>query len=521
MIVRTKGSVRVLVQQKKKRRLGACHPFKVKIMRITLLKENDPNAGRLIEALRHIGYDNYEAIADILDNSIDAGATTIWIRVVQRNSEPEIYIADNGIGMDEETLDQALRLGSETVRDGKSDLGRFGMGLVTASLSIARRLVVITRNDVGTLASSWDVDTILEKNAFVKTFGKASSAKEQIFDEITEGSPHGTVVILKKCDRLSNRSNTTLMAKTLAGHIARVYRHFIRAGRNIFINGELLQALDPMQGDEGEIIMDEFIPIAVAGLTEKVRCKIVLVPEQTSSETEVSRSMRNQGFSILRNHREIVSAVTLQMFTKHNDFNRMRGEIFFPSSLDEFVGIEFTKRQVSLEQSLNDQLRAILVPTCRTIKRREATRHKTADAPVRKGLHDQSKKLIAEKSKLLVRPRRRTKGGVSNQVDQDGRRAALAATLDCEFVEEKLGPNGQIYECDSSGSKVLIRYNVEHPFFQKFVSENVGEGRLVTTTDFLIFSMALAELHFIEDTEADYINTFKALLSSNLRTLLN
>ena len=78
----------------------------------TFTKANDPNAARLIESLRHIGYDNYVALADLVDNSIDAGATHISITVQKRGDDVSIIIADDGEGMEYEVLDQALRLGS-------------------------------------------------------------------------------------------------------------------------------------------------------------------------------------------------------------------------------------------------------------------------------------------------------------------------------------------------------------------------------------------------------------------------
>ena len=97
-------------------------------------RPNDPNAGRLIESLRYLGYGNYEAVADIVDNAIDAEARHISLRVQQRNNQPQISIADDGIGMTKEVLDQAMRLGSLTTRDLTSDLGKFGMGLVTTPI---------------------------------------------------------------------------------------------------------------------------------------------------------------------------------------------------------------------------------------------------------------------------------------------------------------------------------------------------------------------------------------------------
>src|SRR5271170_7359722 len=118
-------------------------------------RPNDPNAGRLVESLRYLGYGNYEAIADLLDNSIDADAQHISIRVVQRAGQPLISVADDGTGMTHSILDEAMKLGSLTGRDLNSDLGKFGMGLVTASLSIAKNCHVVTRGSDGCWSSAW------------------------------------------------------------------------------------------------------------------------------------------------------------------------------------------------------------------------------------------------------------------------------------------------------------------------------------------------------------------------------
>ena len=159
---------------------------------------NDPNAGRLVESLRHLGYGNYEAIADIVDNSIDADAQRIAVRIQQKTNQHQISIADTGRGMSKSVLDQAMRLGSITQRDVHSDLGKFGMGLVTASLSIARKCHVITRGEDGCLSSAWDVDEIIAQNAFMKHFEQATSEEVQILDDEIGADTTGTIVILSK-----------------------------------------------------------------------------------------------------------------------------------------------------------------------------------------------------------------------------------------------------------------------------------------------------------------------------------
>ena len=504
--------------------------------------ENAPNAGRLVESLRFLGYGNYEAVADIADNSVDAGAHHLKIRIFQRENEPQIWIADDGSGMDTKILDQAMRLGSLVDRDANSDLGKFGMGLVTASLSMARRCQVITKGPDGYLSSAWDVDEIIKQNAFYKYFAKADKEEVAVFNSLLDTANTGTVVMLSKCDFLTNR-NLTSFASNLKSHLGRVHRYFLTSSLEIAVNNEMVSPIDPLQLQDAqtEIVMDDQIQVSI-GLDgnkriENVRVRVVLVPETPATELDIGRSMKSQGFYIMRNQREIMNAATLDFFTKHNDFNRMRGEIFFPGTMDRLVGIEFTKRQVNLDQSLHDQLASYLVPTCRHIKRSEATKKRVETSPLQDQIHKQSAKAIAEKDKLLVKPKARIEKRSSPQhsnpnadrkeVDSDRERKnltriqAIEAKLNCEIREEKLGPNGQIYECDLVGRKIVLRYNVEHPFYQRFVSDNIHEARLVNATDFLIYSMAAAELRMVDDGATDAVNNFKAVLSANLRTLLN
>jgi hypothetical protein len=507
--------------------------------------QNDPNPGRLIESLRNLGYGNYEAIADIIDNSIDAEASAIHIKVGLNKGEIYIHIADNGMGMDLHTLDQAMRLGSLTERNTQSDLGKFGMGLVTASLSIARSCTVITRQDGIIHSSAWDVDEIKNQNAFVKRLDTANLAEEQLLNEYIGDASSGTLVILEKCDQLTN-TNTSIFSKILGTHIGRVHRHFIKANRRFTINGENVCAIDPLELDNKntQLDVDVEIPIRIkrssGESTEMVRVRIALVPPKDASEHDLAVSLRHQGFYLMRNQREILAAHTLDCFTKHNDFNQMRGEIFFPGTMDDVIGIEFTKRQVNFQQSIEDQLLAVLKPNCSRIKRHFANKGRKALSEQDPTLHDQALRAIAEKDKLLLKPRAKVEKrdrkdddskvvtpplekGSSKTKTEFKKSEELERKLNCKIVEEKMGPNGQIYECDLQGTTIVIRYNIEHPFYQRFILENSNEGRMISAADFLIYSMASAELRMQAEDGDKYevVKTFTGELSANLRTLLN
>ena len=127
----------------------------------------DPEPSILIESLRDIGYSFNSALADIVDNSITANASKVWIQAIPDN-EFRIGIIDNGTGLSKNDLMQAMRLGSTDPRQERAinDLGRFGLGLKTASFSQCRRLTVVSRNNGEAAGYTWDLDLVVEQNAW-------------------------------------------------------------------------------------------------------------------------------------------------------------------------------------------------------------------------------------------------------------------------------------------------------------------------------------------------------------------
>ena len=126
----------------------------------------DPDPSRVMEGLRDTGYDFNTAIADLIDNSIAANATVVKVHVdVNPSQEFEVYIADNGCGMNYEGLKNAMRYGSAQ-RSNAASLGKFGLGLKTASTSFCRCLSVISRDKDSEqfLKVRWDLDEICRIN---------------------------------------------------------------------------------------------------------------------------------------------------------------------------------------------------------------------------------------------------------------------------------------------------------------------------------------------------------------------
>lgn len=135
-------------------------------------KCKEPSANILIQGLRSIGYSFQTAVADIIDNSITADAKEVRIFYDPASEKPYFSICDNGSGMSEEEFDNALDFGTKKQRDfsDKKDLGRFGLGLKTASLSQCKKLTVITKQAGVLRGAYWDVDDIIQTNSWQLTY---------------------------------------------------------------------------------------------------------------------------------------------------------------------------------------------------------------------------------------------------------------------------------------------------------------------------------------------------------------
>lgn len=504
---------------------------------------SQPNAGKLINSLRHLGYTNYSAIADLVDNCFDADAKIVKIFARIRDNSPEIIIADDGFGMDQSTLEQAIRLGSLVDKNEDSDLGKFGMGLCTASLSICRQTIVLTKTEEGHLLKAInDVDEVIKQEKFVSYLGSASLDESIMFDELTSNTGHGTVIILRNCDQLSNQ-NMSIFSGILSKEISRIFRYFINANRQIYINDKLLSAIDPLAWESPNTMrFDESeVEISMGQVTEIIKIKTAILPSsQASGEKDKDINMRNQGFYLMRNNREIMDAVTLlDFYTKHNDFNQLRIELSFSGKLDKFMGINFMKRNVNLEQSIENKLSNYFKGQFTTIRNR-IKRDRNTDTPDEiQDIHTDVSQEIRKKSKLLMTPkapkelrtqRESKESRTTERFEPESvrnpateRQQTGGFTADCQFNSASMGNQGVIYTTEQVGRKIIITYNSDHPFYSRFILENgLSDKRFVAGVDFLIYSLACAELQQNNEDEdvVSLIDNFKTIMSVNLRTLL-
>jgi Histidine kinase-, DNA gyrase B-, and HSP90-like ATPase len=508
--------------------------------------DSSPNPAKLIESMRHVGYNNYTALADLIDNSFDADATEVNVHIRTKNSEVELILIDNGIGMSEATLGEAIKLGSNTIKNQESDLGKFGMGLCTASLSICRQTTVLTKTEGGkVLKAVNDINKVIKENKFISYLGESNEDDLKLFDEHLPNAVSGTIIVLKNCDRIGN-TNTSVFASTTIKEFGRIFRYFIDAGRTICVNGNKVKSYDPLLWDDPstEQYSSEFIEVSLLNsegkkVIEKIAIKLaILAQDEVKGEKDRAQNIRHQGFQVMRNNREIVDASALEFFTKHNSMNRFRGEISFSGNMDGLFGINFTKKNIVIQQSLRDQLDNYLKGNLKTIRDRLDKRAKKDTPENIKEIHLDAAKEINKKAKLLLRPKaqiekrepqanpsdRKALSNDTKSIREPGVNKQEGHVANCEFRVASMGAAGVVFHPEQIGRTVIITYNSDHPFYQKFI---LGYGEtdrgLVAGIDYLIYSLACAELmqNNEEEDVASLVENFKSIMSSNLRTLLS
>jgi hypothetical protein len=158
----------------------------------------------MLEALRGLGYSTATALADLIDNSIAAQAKTVYLRFFWAGLASAIHILDDGEGMDAGEMDRAMRLGERSPLETRAahDLGRFGLGLKTASLSQCRRLTVASRKDGETHCLRWDLDEIARRPDDGWYLLEDAAEGSVVHLQILEKQPQGTLVLWEVLDRI-------------------------------------------------------------------------------------------------------------------------------------------------------------------------------------------------------------------------------------------------------------------------------------------------------------------------------
>ena len=335
-----------------------------------------PIAPTLIESTRAIGYSLEAAVADIVDNSIAANSTTVEISFFPLDGA-YISILDNGIGMNDEELTRAMQYGSQNPLEdrGENDLGRFGLGLKTASLSQCRVLTVVSKKEKSLQVRQWDID-------FVKTTGKWSLISMTDEEEISKipdieklnELDSGTLVVWQNLDRME--AGTIDFSKSMGkqidivrDHLALVYHRYLSGEPGIkklaiSINNVPIEPLDPFLTKKSDQTMQEEC-YKIHGSIIKVQPFILPhVSKMTAQEIKMAGGKdglrKLQGFYVYRNKRLLVWGTWFRMMRKGELSKLARIRVDIPNTLDNLWTLDIKKSSAIPPEEVRENLANVI-----------------------------------------------------------------------------------------------------------------------------------------------------------------
>ena len=336
-----------------------------------------PQAASLVESLRAFGYELPTALADLVDNSITAGARHVWIDFHWEGATSTISVTDDGAGMTVDGLIAAMRPGSQNPLQDRvpHDLGRFGLGLKTASFSQCRRLTVRSRTrNSRDVTRCWDLDHIASVNEW-QLLRASDAAAETHFQRRGEIA-HGTTVLWQKVDRLvaGNDTNNAKQqdsflqrAEGVRRHLGMVF-HQLMCGKKaveLLLNGRVILPWDPFLANEPATQTLAVTRLKLNQATVEVQPFVLphqsKISKTTHAEAAGPRGWNaHQGFYIYRNHRLIVPGDWLGFgWAKEEHYKLARIRVEIPNSLDHEWEIDVTKSRAMPPTALKDEFRRI------------------------------------------------------------------------------------------------------------------------------------------------------------------
>lgn len=508
-----------------------------------------PDPKRMIEGLRDTGYEFNTAIADLVDNSIAASATVVDIAITMDfRGKLRLSIADNGTGMNRDGLINAMKYGSAE-RPHPSSLGKFGLGLKTASTAFCRSLLVTSRqNGDSEIRAYWDLDHVASAGKWELLLDKSDKETIDHLNKIAKDGP-GTVVVWEKIDRLmknytspggaSAKKAFNKIVEGLGEHISMIYQRFLdhtntkTPNVSIFVNETPIGPWDPFSRGESELVASEEVEVENANASFQINAFVLPRKEEFSSpEAAANAKLSNdlQGIYIYRENRLIHYADWLGIFTKEPHGTLLRVEFSFDHKLDEAFQIDIKKSQITLNSALYDWLKDQFLPAPR----------RAADTRYRQG----QKKKAQEKADSAHSGSNKNIEAKQGEIDgaivtpaADGSDQAVVKNSNGEFkfklkitTARKPGEvfiqpvetidDNVFFEPALIDMKKGVRINTSHPYYHKVYVPNLKSGVTIQGMDSLLWALSMAELSTINEKTLNHFAELRFELSRILRTLV-
>ena len=346
-----------------------------------------PSAKRLISSMRDLGYEFTDAVAEIVDNSIQAGANVIQVNLQFDGYESYLTVLDNGVGMTPSEIREAMRFGSMREYE-QDDLGKFGLGLKTSSLSQCDSLTVSSRKSqkkVQIHSYSWDMDHIHK----VDLWEILPIELDYLLNPVVEHlySTTGTAVTWERLNRLLNfqdpsggraENDFKKLTQDLKVSLGGTFHRYLTGEQQskkvmIFVNGDLVQAWDPFcRIEKNTIELNPFdIPVSMAGKKGLIKFRPFVLPTQ-SQFSSLSAHLRaggpakwnkQQGLYIYRAGRLLQSGgwCGLRTSDEHSKLARVLVEI--PVGFDNLFKVNISKMKINFPREIREETIYKLAPT--------------------------------------------------------------------------------------------------------------------------------------------------------------
>lgn len=490
-------------------------------------------ADKALTSLRASGHDYCSAVGEVFDNSIQADANTIRLRLFTekravgknvRKTEvvDRLAVGDDGNGMSAQVLHRALQLGYSTRYNDRTGMGRFGFGAKLGGISQGRRIELYSRErpDHPWLYTYIDLDEIHDGTMKHIPVPQPRDLPDDCADLV--GAERGTLVIWSKTDRLAERDSggarqAGSVETDLVNYTARTFRKFLDGGIQVHVNGTKVRPHDPLflmtttrfhEGEKPDPVAKELVHEGfdweVPGQPERtgrVEVTITLLPEQFrprrgAGGDKLAKERRideNEGVSILRANREVFYGYLagVQPSVHKVDIDRWIGiEVRFTPELDECFQVRNVKKGAEPINGLKDKLKSIIWNTVATARKQIQDFWDAAEAEQREaGVHGEAEDIAARTKDASPKPR----AGAETPEDERERKiheAAEVLTSDHpekrEEVEAEIRkrpvtiipqswPGSELLEIDHLGSTALVKLNMRHPFYREVYARLLAE----------------------------------------------
>lgn len=513
-----------------------------------------PNALRTLTGLAHQGYTPQTAVADIVDNSLAAGAENVNVQfVAQPDGSHMVMIADDGCGMDGDTLIRAMQIGSSSEL-ARTNLSVYGMGLKAASMSFSRKFSVISKSENNTpVMASWDLDS-QEEDPWTILFGEPNPVNARKFERLVPGNS-GTLVIWEKADfrdvlldsrKIRGARPTGKKAEKVEDmtrdYLSMVFHRFMEGTANgygafsITFNSAKLSPFNPVQEEflssQWAPIKDDFeIEIEGPNGFELVpySIKTYLVGQDEEYVPESKMGMRWQGIYPYRYDRLLQSPDWLGVLTFHPDWNAVRVVLELDGRLDGVTKTDMKKSGLSLPPEMLQNIKEKLDEYTRRVRREKNRRNaeKRSKRDTSK-LHESSSKTIAASGDFINVPAVSVSENGAKIITQFGESLTDLAEIrgadygtDARIETTDSLDGGVLFEPRWNGSEAVIFLNKSHPFYQKIYLAVMGQDLAIQGLDYLIYAMCQAELLTRTDRVLDQFRRMRMEMSESLRAFVS